>query len=219
MDNPTRLPATPRGSSLESMVRAVAEIYARIEADQAAFLAGAAACGAALDCPSDCGSCCEPFVPDLLPAEAAFMAAWLLEREPALAAEAAAWTAAELPSLPPCPFMRSQGRGGRCSIYPARPLVCRLFGAAGVHDREGRASFRLCVHMPLAFIPPGGNENRSFTGTELVRLFGSEPPLMADYGASLAALSPSDVTHRQLIVEALPAALARVALSLSLAAR
>jgi len=216
MSIPKRLPATPRGSSLESLVADVAALYERIEADQKAFLEGAAARGAILDCPSGCGACCEPFVPDLLPPEAAFMAAWLLDSAPELAREAAAWTAADRAAVPPCPFLREEKKA-RCAIYPARPLVCRLFGAAGVSDREGHASFRPCAHMPLAGYPPIGESRPTITGTELVRAFGSEPPLMASYAAELTSLSPSLASHRRLIVEALPPALARVALSLSLA--
>lgn len=221
MANPARIPATPKGSSLERLVADVAIIYARIEADQASFLAGAAALGSALVCPQGCGACCEPFVPDLLPPEAAFMAAWLLENEPELAREAAAWTQVGRAAPPPCPFLRrdlaGDHAGAGCAVYPARPLVCRLFGAAGVSDREGRASFRPCAHMPLAGYPPMGEERPTLSGPALLRGFGSEPPLMASYAAELVALSPSQASERSLIVQALPQALSRVALSLALA--
>jgi uncharacterized protein len=217
MSIPKQLPTTPRGSSLEGLVAGVAAIYTRIESDQRAFLASAAARGAALACPSGCGSCCEAFVPDLLPPEAVYLAAWLLESAPELARDASDWTLADRHAPPPCPFLLRSSSGARCAIYPARPLVCRLFGAAGVRDREGRASFRPCAHMPLEGYPPVGAERPTITGTELVRGFGSEPPLMAGYAAELAALSPSQAAQRSLIVEALPSALARVALSLSLA--
>jgi Fe-S-cluster containining protein len=211
------IPATPRGSSLEILMGRVAEIYARIEADQRAFLSGAAARGAALECPEGCGSCCEAFVPDLLPQEAAFMAAWLLESAPELAREAAAWTAAGRPAAPPCPFLSRRPSGARCAIYPARPLVCRLFGAAGVRDRDGRASFRPCARMPLAGYAPVGGERPSMRGGELDAAFGSMPPMMADYAAELSGASPGESADRALLPEALPRALARVALALSLA--
>jgi Fe-S-cluster containining protein len=217
MNAPDAIPATPRGSSLESLVARVAGIYARVEADQRAFLAGAAASGAALRCPDGCGSCCEPFVPDLLPQEADFMAAWLLESAPDLAREAAAWADDGAPAAPPCPFLRRTLAGARCAIYPARPLVCRLFGAAGVRDREGRASFRPCAKMPLAGYPPVGGERPAIRGEELGGTFGSTPPMMADYAAELAASSPGESSDRSLILEALPRALARVGLSLALA--
>ena len=146
------------------------------------------------------------------------MAAWLFDNSPELARETAAWTAENRPASPPCPFLRRFGKTARCAIYPVRPMVCRLFGAAGVRDREGNISFRPCAHMPLAGYPPVGRGRPSMAGTELERRFGREPPVMAAYTAELAALSPSDMAHRSLIVDALPAALARVGLSLSLAA-
>lgn len=217
MNSLAPLPETPPGSSLEDLVAMVAEIYERIEGDQRVFLSGAAARGAALECPSGCGSCCEPFVPDILPPEAVFIAAWLLESAPDLAREAAAWTAADRPTAPPCPFFRRSAKGAACAIYPARPMVCRLFGAAGVRDREGRASFRPCAHMPLADYPRIGADRPSMTDAELTRKFGSEPPVMADYAAELAAICPSEAAGRAMIFEALPMALSRVALSLSLA--
>lgn len=217
MSLPSRIPSSPRGSSLESLIAATAATYARMEAEQNAFLAAAAGRGSPLACPSGCGSCCEPFVPDVLPTEAAYIAAWLLENEPALAERAAAWAGAGPPSVPPCPFLRRSGREARCAIYPARPLVCRLFGAAAVRDREGRASFRPCARMPLPGRPPLGRERRPMSGADLVREFGAAPPVMADYAAELASLRPAEAAERALLVEALPSALRRVGLSLSLA--
>jgi Fe-S-cluster containining protein len=217
MSIPAALPPTPRGSSLEALVAAVSEIYERVAREQRAFLEGAASRGATLACPPGCGSCCEPFVPDILPAEAAFIAAWLLENEAGLAARAAAWTDEARPASPPCPFFRRESPSAHCSIYPARPLVCRLFGAAGTRDREGRASFRPCARMELAGYPPVGSERKTMTGTELDLVFGSAPPLMADHASALVALCPSEASGRSPIFEALPAALARVSLHLSLA--
>ncbi len=217
MSTPDTLPSTPSGSLLEAIIAATGGIYARIDRDQRAFLSGAAAVGSALECPPGCGSCCEPFVPDILPSEAALIAAWLLESAPELARETAAWTAVDSPAVPPCPFLRRSGNGARCAIYPVRPLVCRLFGASGTRDKEGLASFRPCAHMPLAGFPPVGGERPSITGPRLEERFGAPPPAMAVYAAELAALSPSEAAERSLIVDALPAALARVSLSLSLA--
>jgi uncharacterized protein len=217
MSIPDPLSSTPRGSSLEGIVASVVEIYARVHRDQAAFLSSARSRGSPLACPSGCGSCCEPFVPDILPPEASLIAAWLLESEPGLAREVASWTRADRPAAPPCPFLRRADDRARCAIYPVRPLVCRLFGAAGVRDRDGRASFRPCAHMSLADYPPAGRDRPSMGAAELDGRFGSAPPVMADYSAELAALCPSEALDRSAIVEALPAALARVGLALSLA--
>jgi uncharacterized protein len=217
MSVPDAVPKSPRGSSLEKTIAGVHSVYSRVEGDQRGFLESAASRRSPLACPPGCGSCCEAFVPDILPAEAAFMAAWLLEREPLLAAQAASWTKGILPSAPPCPFMRPGNDGGHCAVYQARPLVCRLFAAAGTRDKEGRTSFRPCAHMPLAGYPAVGSGRPTLAGEELARAFGAEPPVMADYSAALSALSPSEAGSRSLLLEALPAAIARVALALSLA--
>jgi uncharacterized protein len=217
MSNPDPLPPTPKGSALEAGVSAVGAIYARIERDQGAFVIAAAARGSPLRCPAGCGSCCEPFVPDVLPAEAAYAAAWILDRDPDLASRIAAW-AEDRPATPPCPFLRSSEDGKRCAIYPARFLICRLFGASGNRDKEGRAAFRPCAHMPFSDYPPRGGERPALSGDGLVRAFGIEPPVMGDYSAALVALSPSESGERLGILEALPRAIVRAGLSLSLAA-
>lgn len=205
----------PRGSPLELIVDSVARTYSRVEVDQIAFLSRAVHKGKAFACPSGCGTCCEGFVPDVLPAEAAFIALWLLENEPDLAAEAAAWGEPGISALPPCPLLRHTSEGVRCAIYPARPLVCRLFGFAGVRDREGRTSFRPCVSLPSGAATGGARP--SMVGDDLVRAYGSAPPVMADYAAELASLRPGEAAERPLLISALPAALGWVGLSLSLA--
>ncbi len=221
MTTAAALPSAPKGSSVESLIAAVARVYARVESEQATFLASAAASGSALECPSGCGSCCAPFVPDVLPPEAAYIAAWLMESSPDLALEAALWTGEKRPATPPCPFLRHPASGSpggaRCAIYPARPLVCRLFGAAGVRDRDGLASFRPCAHMPLSDYPAIGGARPAIAGPSLELRFGAAPPVMADFSAELAALCPSEAAERSLLVDALPGALARVGLSIALA--
>jgi uncharacterized protein len=217
MSDTDPLPRTPQGSSLERVVSTVGAVYARIEADQRAFLAGAAESGAPLRCPPGCGSCCKPFVPDLLPVEAAYAAAWILEHKPELAPEIAAWK--DRPAAPPCPLLTRTEEGDRCSNYAGRFLICRLFGASGTRDKDGRAAFRPCAHMPVPGIKPEDGENIPLAGEELARTFGSEPPVMADYATQVVGLSPSESGERRSVYEALPLALVRVGLCLSLAAR
>lgn len=71
--------------------------------------------------------------------------------------------------------------------------------------------------MPLAGYPEIGGPRPTMTGTALAAGFGSEPPIMADYAAELSGLCPAEASERPLLVDALPAALAWVSLSLSLA--
>jgi uncharacterized protein len=214
MSDTDPLPSAPKGSSLERVIAAVGTVYRRIEVDQRAFLADAAERGSPLRCPPGCGACCEPFVPDILPVEAAYAAAWILERKPELAREIASWN--DRPHAPPCPFLARTDEGLRCSIYPARFLICRLFGAAGSRDKEGRASFRPCAHMPVPGLKVAGGENAPLAGEELAGRFGSVPPIMVDYATEVVGLSPSEGGERHSLYDALPLALIRVGLCLSL---
>jgi uncharacterized protein len=209
------LPPAPHGSSLARVIAAIGGIYEKIEADQRAFLGRAAERGVPLRCPPGCGACCKPFIPDILPVEAAYAAAWILEYEPGLATEIAAWK--ERPATPPCPFLRESAEGARCAIYPARFLICRLFGASGVRDKEGNAAFRPCVHMPVSELRPDGGPNPQRSGEELTCVFGAQPPVMADYSTQLMGLSPSEAGERRSVLEALPPAIVRVGLCISLA--
>ena len=210
-------PPASSGNILENVISKVGEVYDRIERDQTDFLASAAASGSALVCPRGCGLCCEPFVPDITAAEAVFAASWLISQKPELAAEVASWTPDDRPDAPPCPFYRRLVPEAHCAIYPARFLVCRLFCASAVRDKEGRAAFRPCTHMSLAVFPRRGEERPTLVGAELVRIFGAEPPVMADYSAEVVALFPSEASEAALVLDALPKAIARVGLSLSLA--
>jgi hypothetical protein len=215
MSDTDPVPYAPKGSSLERVVSSLHTVYEKTKSDQRAFLSSAEESGVPLRCPPGCGACCKPFIPDVLPVEAAYAAAWILQRKPDLAREIAGWK--DRPAVAPCPLLTRTEEGLRCSIYPARFLICRLFGASGVRDKEGRASFRPCVHMPVPKLRSGDEPNDSLSGEELACVFGAEPPVMADCAAQLVALSPSEAGERRSVLEALPLALVRVGLCLSLA--
>lgn len=217
MSDPDTTIRSSEGGPLERISATMGEVYARIEAEQRAFLASAAAAGAPIACPPGCGACCEPFVPDITSAEATYAAAWLIEHRPETADEVASWRGDDRPSAPPCPFYRKDKPEAHCSIYPARFLVCRLFYASAVRDKEGRPSFRPCARMSLPAFPSLGEERPSLAGEELAHIFGAEPPVMADYAAQVIALLPSEAGDRASVVEAMPKAIARVGLALSLA--
>ena len=212
------LPSFPPGSTIETLIRKVGAVYARLALDQRSFLASAAEQGEPLVCPPGCGTCCRPFVPDIMPAEAAFTAVWLISEKPELAKEVSAWPqGGDEAYAPPCPFLSATAEGEGCDIYPARFLICRLFGASGLRDKEGQTIFRPCAHMPLAGYPAPGKERPQFVGDRVLGTFGAETPIMADYAAEIVALAPSDSGERQSVREALPKALNRIGLMLSLA--
>ena len=75
-------------------------------------------------CHSGCGMCCHNFEPDLTEAEANFMVLWLIQNQ--------RQTAEKLleeneNSSKTCIFFNAEN-DCHCSIYGARPFICRLFG-------------------------------------------------------------------------------------------
>lgn len=104
-------------------------------------------------CGPGCGTCCEHFMPDITDLEARLVAAYLLliKRDDRLIER----LVEERDSTTgPCPLYRADSPY-HCSVYPARPLICRLFGACANGDKQGNAIFRRCRYnleetMPLA---------------------------------------------------------------------
>jgi len=202
----------PSGAARDETARLLARLgalYGRITSAQAAAFASAANRGDPLACPEGCGSCCEGFIPDVLPVEAAFLADWLLRERPDLAERVLAWN--EDGSSPPCPFHEPDRQGGHCGVYPARPLICRLFAFSATRDRSGRDAYSLCKQMPSR---RGG---RSWSEDDIVREFGAPLPLMSDFSSEVISLVPSDSGDRRLLTKALPSAIRRLSLRLYLA--
>ncbi|HWR11081.1 MAG TPA: YkgJ family cysteine cluster protein [Rectinemataceae bacterium] len=204
-----------RDTTLMRRMSALDMVYARVERAQTAFRETAMRHGSPISCPSLCGTCCLHFVPDAMPIEADRLAHFILtekremvdhfmaRREKAEAIDAA------------CPFWNPDTPGRNCMVYPARPLICRLFGFCSVLDKCGEPAFALCRQMPDI----AGSDKRRFVGAATMeRLFGAIPPLMLDFSRAIAALDPSDAGERTTIDQALPRALSRVSLVLRLAA-
>lgn len=108
---------------------------------------------AGVDCLPGCGNCCS--VPasrievsrfEMLPA-----AVRLWESGKAEAAAAELRTRA---ADAPCVFFVSAAAGfggGHCTLYPLRPLLCRLFGFSAVRSKHGTPSFTFCKEIKHAF--------------------------------------------------------------------
>jgi len=202
-------------TTLMRRLSALDTIYLRVDRSQAEFRDIAEQQGNPVACPPRCGSCCLHFVPDATPLEAEKLAYFLLTEKPGMIEhffarkeESAAIDAA-------CPFWDQDKPGENCMIYPGRPLICRLFGFCSVTEKRGEPAFALCRQMPDL----RSCESRSFTGKKVLEeTFGAIPPPMVDFSRAIAALDPCDSGRRSKITEALPPALAKVSLVLSLAA-
>jgi hypothetical protein len=143
-------------------------------------------------CPAGCGLCCEAIVPECTETEAELVARWVMvNRATAVNGilDPPADRAAEPdPGMPPCLFY-DRGQEAHCTIYPARPFLCRAFGFAGYRDKHGMVGYRLCVNMqtPPAFNgrrggswpSPGGGQHDDTT-PRLTALPVPPPPVATD---------------------------------------
>ncbi|MBU0937194.1 MAG: YkgJ family cysteine cluster protein [Spirochaetes bacterium] len=155
-----------------------------------------------LSCPSGCGSCCEDFVPDILPVEASMLAVFLAARDrPAAYALAAGSLGAQEFSggRHGCPLYLADNPY-HCPVYEARPLICRMFPFAAVRDKSGLPRFSPCKLMPQA---------AGFDKTAANPLMASAP-LFADYGYQLLMIDPDMGAARAPLYQLLPQALAQV---------
>ena len=202
-------------TSLMRRINALDAIYTRVERAQATFRESAQNHGSPLACPKRCGTCCVHFVPDLMPIEADRIAYYLRTEKGGLIDHFLAHRQEAKAADATCPFWNPDKPGENCMIYPARPLICRLFGFCSMLDKGGEPAFTLCRQMP----PLPGNEKRRFIGTKTMdEVFGSIPPLMLDFSRAVIALDPSDSGGRTTIDAARVPSLSKVSLFLKFAA-
>jgi Fe-S-cluster containining protein len=132
-------------------------------------------CG--FSCPQGCGVCCENFEPDVIPQEADFAAVYLIYEKPSLMTLVdRSYTEKQ------CLFYDPENPD-HCTIYPARPLICRLFAFSSVTDKKGDEVFSLCARMPV-------KEKSHFDADDLGKFFTVRPPVMTEFGARLSCIFP-----------------------------
>lgn len=202
-------------SVLARNLQILSDIYAEIADKQAQFASSVRSKGLTVGCPADCGSCCEHFMPDVLPVESDMLAYHLLLKKPTLVnlvlggPEAAARPDG-------CPFWNAKGGGRNCRVYEGRPLICRLFGCSTVHSKKDEPVFAFCKRFPQDPKLP----SRTYTGEwEIAQNFGFVPPAMSDYSAMVLGIEPDSAAERLPLDKALPPSLNRVALILQMTAR
>ncbi|MGB4406039.1 MAG: YkgJ family cysteine cluster protein [Sphaerochaeta sp.] len=160
-----------RGTYAGEGMASLAELYDQIEEETSRFcFEHSIACG------PGCGACCEHFMPDITALEARLVAAYLLliKKDPELTSKI---LDARESTTGPCPLYRFDSPY-HCSVYPVRPLICRLFGVCANGDKEGNGVFRRCRFNKEETMP-------------LLLNFGPEVPVMQDYAYALRALDSS----------------------------
>ncbi|MBG0767061.1 MAG: uncharacterized protein PWP25_1421 [Sphaerochaeta sp.] len=166
--------------SIEELIRAfegtyvgqnmadLVELYSTIEKQTNNFCSKySIACG------SGCGTCCEHFMPDITVSEARLVAAYLLLfKKDTTRIEAV--NNAQGNTSGPCPLYDPDSPH-HCTVYQARPLICRLFGACASQGKDGRAVFRRCKYNGEQTMP-------------LSLTFDEDVPVMQDYSYALRSL-------------------------------
>ena len=127
-----------------------------------------------ISCPSGCGECCRYFTPPVTSSEALAIAAWTYFVQERDVRPLMRFTS----SSEGCPFADQQREGGKCTIYPVRPLLCRLFGAAATRTKRG-LEFRRCSRNPEPETMP-----ELITEAEMPE----NPPVMDAFGLRLEEL-------------------------------
>ncbi len=103
--------------------------------------------------------------------------------------------------------------GGHCTVYPRRPLLCRLFGFSSMENREGRPELVACRLVRAADPARTGEAAVAAAQGRLAA------PLMRDYSMAVYRLDPALGSGALPINAALRQALERVGLALGLGSR
>ena len=156
-----RFGSTFIGESLKQL----SQLYDQIEEETSSFCEEYQ-----IHCQKGCGVCCEHFMPDITMLEARMVASYLvLMKKDLLLIDKV-----QNNGQPFCPLY-DENNVHHCTVYAARPLVCRLFGACASRNKNGIAEFRRCRFNEGKTMP----EHLTFS---------SEVRVMDDYGIQLRSL-------------------------------
>ena len=162
----------PEGS-IYNLIRSVRSIYDELDIRLSAF-----ARRYGLGCPEGCGHCCVGFTPDITDTEARYLAYHLLTTATDLIGRL------ETLGLQGTCVFYDQDNPLHCSVYPARPLVCRVFGFAGSFGKNGETVYRGC-----ALIPGAGGVFIDWADPS------AAPPVMSDYGIRISTAGKASRTE------------------------
>jgi len=128
-----------------------------------------------ISCPIGCGTCCEHFLPEISQAEALMVAVYLkfILKDTKLIDSVLNNTKQDC-----CPLYNKENPN-HCTVYSARPLICRLFGASTNSDKNGIPVFRKCIFNKTSSMP------------DKLYILNDRPVEMMDYGIRIANLSSS----------------------------
>jgi Fe-S-cluster containining protein len=167
----------------------IAQTYSRYQNDRKLF------------CRSGCGECClhpgiEASVLEMLPLALHLYDAGVAE---------STLEALRHHDQAGCYFYQASSedrKSGQCGVYPYRPAVCRMFGAAGYRGREGEVLLSICKVIR-------SDEPEAVIATEQ-SLQTETPPMMRNHKAQIAQLDYELSKENMPIKQATEAALEKV---------
>lgn len=167
----------------------IAQTYSRYQNDRKLF------------CRSGCGECClhpgiEASVLEMLPLALHLYDAGIAE---------STLEALQQHDQSGCFFYKASSvdrKSGQCGVYPYRPAVCRMFGAAGYRGREGEVLLSICKVIRA-------DEPAAVLATEQ-SLTTETPPMMLNHKAQIAQLDYELSKENMPIKQATEAALEKV---------
>ncbi|AEC02242.1 YkgJ family cysteine cluster protein [Parasphaerochaeta coccoides] len=169
MDDIAGICARFEGTFVGWQIAELQEIYQALEPESRDFTSKFS-----ISCPSGCGTCCERFVPDITYSEARLVAAWLiLNSRSRLVQAVEEWKSGDRG----CPLYNPD-TPYHCTVYPVRPLVCRLFAACATKGKAGM-EFRRCRFNADATAPQE---------IEAPALEAAGAPVMQDYAYRVRSL-------------------------------
>lgn len=198
---------------IAEIIHGLDRVYRDIDVSQSAWKAASP-----FHCAEGCGSCCVAFEPDVLEAEALYLA-WNLVSVNDPRATAILEGTFVSPRPDPekgCPFF-DPANPLHCTVYEGRALICRLFAYTGDRGKDGRPRWKPCKFLPLEGIDGGTHRRAQYGEEELLARFGTVPPVMSDIAAQVVALDPDAAHVRRPLSQALPEAIARILMILRFA--
>jgi len=187
-------------------VKALWELYSEIDSRIAALRSATA-----LSCLPGCGACCQtpalnieamPF--ELFPMALHLHAAGEADRIHDITGSAGPRAVCVLYS----PEAALKHEGG-CTLYPFRPLICRLFGFAATLDKHGDPRLSVCRRIRLS------NPAMAAVSGDLVAA-GLDAPVFARCSSQVGTLAPGSASSRMPINQALREAIELTGYRLSL---
>ncbi|QQO09981.1 YkgJ family cysteine cluster protein [Breznakiella homolactica] len=164
-------------------------IYRRIDEAQRQWITASP-----FRCPSGCGECCRTFEPAILEVEALLLASWIVCSGTVLHPYPADRTG--------CVYHNASS-AYQCPVYPARPLICRLFAFSGDRGKNNIIRYKPCKYMQQV-------EHRTMEEPELQWRYHTLPPVMADLAREADFLLPDSAGDTIPLREALPPALDKI---------